>query len=75
VRLLLDTTGSNDPEMKSLLLDLEVVLAQILQASADGSTLDRDLATRRLNDRAVLPRLRNMIPAGPEAAATQGVPR
>jgi hypothetical protein len=75
VRLLLDTTGADDPEMKSLLLDLEVVLAQILQASADGSTLDRDLATRRLNDRAVLPRLRNMIPAGPEAAATQGVPR
>jgi len=75
VRLLLDNTGSNDPEMKSLLLDLEVVLAQILQASAEGSTLDRDLATRRLNDRAVLPRLRNMIPAGPASAATQGVPR
>jgi hypothetical protein len=75
VRLLLDTTGQDDPEMKSLLLDLEVVLAQILQASADDSSLDRDLATRRLNDRAVLPRLRNMIPAGPEAAASQGVPR
>lgn len=75
VRLLLDTAGQDDPEMKSLLLDLEVILAQILQASAEGSMLDRDRAERRLNDRAVLPRLRNMIPAGNEAAATQGVPR
>ena len=73
VRLLLDTAGNDDPEMKSLLLDLEVVLAQILQASAEGSTLDRERAERRLNDRAVLPRLRNMIPAGKEAAVTQGV--
>lgn len=75
VRLLLDTAGSHDPEMKSLLLDMEVVLAQILQASAEGSTEDRDRAERRLHDRAVLPRLRNMIPVGREAAVTQGVPR
>ncbi len=75
VRLLLDTAGGNDPEMKALLLDMEVVLAQILQASAEGSTVDRERAERRLNERAVLPRLRNMIPAGREAAITKGVPR
>jgi hypothetical protein len=60
-RLLLDSPSLNDPRLRGLLEDLELVLAQI----AEGSDLkeDRAVITEGLDRRAVLPRLRAAVPA------------
>jgi hypothetical protein len=73
VRLLLATSAADDPELRPLLNDLELVLAQILQASADTTSHERRRVQKRLNDHSLLPRLRNLIPAGREAAVPQEV--
>lgn len=73
VRLLIDSPAGEDPEMKPLLLELEVVLARVLQASDEESSEGRERVQERLSDQSLLPRLRSLIPVGPDAAASQGV--
>lgn len=60
-RLLLDSPSLDDQQLRGLLEDLELVLAQI----AEGSDVkeDRAVITDGLDRRAVLPRLRAAIPA------------
>ena len=62
-RLLLDSPAAQDPTLRTLLEDLELMLVQIVGASAADSaelkTIDEGLETRGL-----LPRLRSAIPAG-----------
>jgi hypothetical protein len=58
-RLLLDSPAANDAEMRSLLEDLELVLAQIVRLQdAHASRTELDLINRALQQRDVIPRLR-----------------
>jgi hypothetical protein len=79
-RLLLDSPAGDDPQLRSLLDDLELVLVQIIQLS--GAPLDtseralidrareRALIDGALQDRNLLPRIRTAVPAGVAAAAS-----
>lgn len=71
-RLLLDSPAADDPRMRALLEDLELVLMQISQLGAGRNTRDTDLITEDMNQRNVLPKLRSAIPAGPVPVRTQG---
>ena len=62
-RLLLDSPAGNDPQLRPLLDDLELVLVQIVGLS--GAPLDeheRALIDRALQDRNLLPRIRTAVP-------------
>lgn len=70
-RLLLDSPAARDARMRLLLQDLELVLAQIAQLSANPRDRDLDFITEGLEEGGVLSRLRTAVPAG--ASVTQGV--
>ncbi|HET7041147.1 MAG TPA: hypothetical protein VFI13_03980 [Gemmatimonadales bacterium] len=59
-RLLLDSPSLTDPRLKGLLEDLELVLSQIAEGSAQKE--DRAVITEGLDRRDVLPRLRAASP-------------
>jgi hypothetical protein len=68
-RLLIDSPAGNDPQMRTLFTDLELILAQIVQLS--GTPLqarERELIDRAMRDRDLLPRLRSAVPAGQAAS-------
>lgn len=67
-RLLLATRSSEDPVLTRLLEDLELVLMQISQYTADGRKGDLDAINQSLDRRNVLPKLRSTIPAGVSAS-------
>lgn len=68
-RLLLDSPAGKDPQLRSLLLDLELVVVQIiLRSGAPLDVSDRGLIDRAIEDRNLLPRIRSAVPAGPIAA-------
>ena len=69
-RLLADSPAANDPKMKQLLDDLELVLAQIAQLSAEHGRDDVDLINEAMERHGVMPRLRTAIPAGPVTVGT-----
>ena len=71
-QLMLDSPAGDNPRLRSLLEDLELVLMQIslLNPVQDGH--DRDLITQGMNQSNVLPKLRSAIPAGPVPVRTQG---
>jgi hypothetical protein len=71
-RLLLDSPAANDPRMRALLEDLELVLAQISQLEAGRDSRNTDLITQDMDQRSVLPKLRSAIPAGPVPVRTLG---
>lgn len=73
-RLLLQSPAGQDPHLKPLLEDLELVLAQIALLPGDRrDTLDIDLITQGMDQQSVLTRLRTAIPVGPASAPrTQG---
>ena len=71
-QLLLDSPAANDPRMRGLLEDLELVLAQISQLSGGPATHDADLVTQSMDQSNVLPKLRSAIPAGPVPVRTEG---
>ena len=64
-QLMLDSPAADNPRLRGLLEDLELVLMQIslLNPVQDGH--DRDLITQGMNQTNVLPKLRSAIPAGP----------
>ena len=67
-RLLIDSPAGDDPQLRALLDDLELVLVQIVQLSGDPlDTTDRALIDRALQDRNLLPRIRTAVPAGEHA--------
>lgn len=66
-RLLLDSPAADNRELRSLLEDLELVLAQIVQISADGQSEDMEWVNENLKSRALLSRLRSKVPAGKSA--------
>ncbi|HEV8398889.1 MAG TPA: hypothetical protein VGQ18_03515 [Gemmatimonadales bacterium] len=71
-RLLLDSPAADDPRMRALLEDLELVLVQISQLEAGRDRRNADLITQNMDQRNVLPKLRSAIPAGPVPVRTQG---
>ena len=71
-RLLIDSPAGDDPALRSLFNDLELVLAQIIRLS--GTPLDaseRALIDDALKSRDLLPRIRTAVPAGVAGAATE----
>ena len=68
-RLLLATRTNDDPALTRLLEDLELVLMQISQYTAEGRRGDLDAINQSLDRRNVLPKLRSTIPAGASASA------
>jgi hypothetical protein len=61
-RLLLDSPAASDPSMRSLLDDLELVLAQVVRLQNNtASRTELDLINRALEQRDVIPRLRNAV--------------
>jgi hypothetical protein len=60
-RLLLDSPAASDPRIRTLLDDLELVLAQIVRLQTDQSGEELDLIRQALEQRDVLPRLRTAV--------------
>jgi hypothetical protein len=71
-RLLRDSPASNDPKVRLLLQDLELVLAGIAQLSPARGSEELDLINDDLERSAVLLRLRAAVPAGGAAPARPG---
>ena len=71
-RLMLDSPAAEDPRLKSLLEDLELVLAQIAQVPRGSDRADLQLINQGLEQRSVLLRLRTANPAGPGPVRAQG---
>lgn len=71
-QLMLDSPAANDPRLRSLLEDLELVLMQISMLNPVENGRDRDLITEGMNQSNVLPKLRSAIPAGPVPVRTEG---
>ena len=79
-RLLIDSPARDDPQLRALLSDLELVLVQIVQLS--GARMDasgrepgdrareRALIDEALEERDLLPRIRTAVPAGVAGAAS-----
>jgi hypothetical protein len=69
-RLLMDTRGNGDPEVRRLLEDLELLLVQIAGASRAGpsdearATTELELALRSLDEGGVMSRLHAVVPFG-----------
>jgi hypothetical protein len=57
-RLLMDSPAADDPAMRSLFEDLELVLAQVVRLQTKGNQIELDLINRALEQRDVIPRLR-----------------
>ncbi|HEX6059240.1 MAG TPA: hypothetical protein VFZ11_09520 [Gemmatimonadaceae bacterium] len=63
-RLLLDSPAGDDLELRALLGDLELVLAQIVQLSAQRRAEEVQLIDRQLDADGVITRLRTAVPSG-----------
>jgi hypothetical protein len=71
-QLMLDSPAGDNPRLRSLLQDLELVLMQISLLNPVQNGRDRDLINEGMNQSNVLPKLRSAIPAGPVPVRTQG---
>ncbi len=60
-RLLLDSPAASDPSMRTLLEDLELVLAQVVRLEDGHSRTELDLINQALEQRDVIPRLRSAV--------------
>ena len=67
-RLLLDSPAAEDPELKVLLDDLELVLAQVVRLSSKRPRQELELITDALEERDVLPRLQSAVTSFPLSA-------
>ena len=65
-RLLLDTSVSDDADLRRLLEDLELILAQVVQLAGDRDAANEALELEQLNqgleEQRVLPRIREILP-------------
>jgi hypothetical protein len=57
-RLLLDSPAAEDPKMRRLLGDLELVLVQMVRMTAEDEQEESELITESIKTRSLLPRLR-----------------
>lgn len=63
-RLLLDSPAAEDPKMRRLLGDLELVLVQMVRMSAEDEEEETELITESMKTRSLLPRLRTNAATG-----------
>ena len=64
-RLLLDSPAGDDPQLKALLNDIELVLVQVIRLSgAPPDSAERAFINEALRDHDLLPRIRTAVPAG-----------
>jgi len=63
-RLLMDSPAAGNPDMERLFVDLELVLAQIVQISHNRETEDREWIEDDMQKRNLIARLRTQVPAG-----------
>ncbi len=68
-RLLLDSPASADPALRALFDDLELVLAQIVRLRGRQDSTDVDFLHQALEQRDVLPRLRDAVADNPATLA------
>lgn len=61
-RLLISSRAGQEPEVRRMLLELEILLAQIARLVDERDAAERQVVREGLEDTAVLPRLRQMIP-------------
>ena len=61
-RLLIGSRAGEDPEVRRMLLELEILLVQIARLVDERDAAERQAVREGLEDTAVLPRLRRMIP-------------
>jgi hypothetical protein len=61
-RLLIGSRAGEEPEVRRMLLELEILLAQIAGLVEERDAAERQVVREGLEDTAVLPRLRQMIP-------------
>jgi hypothetical protein len=61
-RLLIGSRAGRDPEVRRMLLELEILLVQIARLADERDAAERQAVREGLEDTAVLPRLRQMIP-------------
>lgn len=71
-QLMLDSPAAENPRLRALLEDLELVLMQISTLNPVQNGRDRDLINEGMNQSNVLPKLRSAIPAGPVPVRTEG---
>jgi hypothetical protein len=64
-RLLIGSRAGEEPEVRRMLLELEILLAQIARLVDERDAPERQEVREGLEDTAVLPRLRQMIPHDP----------
>lgn len=65
LRLLMDSPAANNPRMRALFEDLELVLVQVVQMPEDGSRSDARLIRQAMQDRDVMPRLFDAVAETP----------
>lgn len=63
-RLFLDSPAADDPALRALFADLELVLARIIHASSQRSPNDDENFADQLRDDPIFLRLRTQLPAG-----------
>ena len=68
-RLLIDSPAGDDPKLRALLDDVELVLVQIIRLSgAPPDSTERALIDGAMRDHDLLPRIRTAVPAGSAGA-------
>ena len=63
-RLLMDSPAAADPDVEELFVDLELVLAQIVQISHNREMEEREWIQDDMEKRNLIARLRTQVPAG-----------
>jgi hypothetical protein len=65
LRLLMDSPAGNNPRMRALFEDLELVLVQVVQMPKTGNATDARLIRQAMQERDVMPRLRDAVAETP----------
>jgi hypothetical protein len=65
IRLLMDSPAANNPRMRALFEDLELVLVQVVQMPKGGSATEANLIQQAMQQRDVMPRLRDAVAETP----------
>jgi hypothetical protein len=65
VRLLMDSPAASNPRLRSLFEDLELVLVQVVQMPKGGSATEANLIQQAMQQRDVMPRLRDAVAETP----------
>jgi hypothetical protein len=60
--LLIDSRAGEDEAVRRVLLDVELLLVQIARVVGERDVAERQIVREGLEDSAVLPRLRQLIP-------------